>query len=156
MAYEIELKDLPDRYVVTARTTTTPDKIGETFGELLPQVDAEILNAGVRPTGPAFAIYHVYREDRVDMELGFPVDEPIPTTDPVVGRELPATTAAVTFHHGPYTALGDAYKAVEAWMQENGREASGPAWEVYWVGPMDVGTESSKWNTEVGYPIKDA
>ncbi|HEY7282203.1 MAG TPA: GyrI-like domain-containing protein [Actinomycetota bacterium] len=120
MDYEIEVKDLPDRYVVTARTTTTPDKVGETFGALLPQADAEILNAGTRPTGPAFAIYHVYRDDQVDMELGFPVDEPIPTTEPVIGRELPATIAAVTFHHGPYTALGDAYRAVEAWMHENG------------------------------------
>jgi len=156
MGYEIEVKDLPNRYVVTARTTTTPDKIGETFGALLPQVDAEILGAGTRPAGPAFAVYHVYRDDRVDMEIGFPVDEPIPTTDPVIGRELPATMAAVTFHHGPYATLGDAYRAVEAWMHDNSREASGPAFEVYWSGPMIGESDSSKWNTEVGYPLKDA
>jgi len=153
MAHEIELKELPDRYVVTARTTTTPDKIGETFQELLPEVDAEILNAGSRPTGPAFAIYHVYRDDHVDMELGFPVDEPIATSGRVIGRELVASQAAVTFHHGPYESLPDAYRAVEAWLQENAREASGPPWEVYWVGPMD-GQPAENWNTEVGYPIK--
>jgi effector-binding domain-containing protein len=153
MPYEIELKELPDRYVVTARTTTTPDNIGEAFQELLPEVDAEILNAGVRPTGPPFAIYHVYQQDTVDMELGFPVDEPVPTTGRVIGRELEASPAAVTFHHGPYESLGQAYRAVEAWMRENGREASGPPWEVYWTGPMD-GEGSANWKTEVGYPIK--
>jgi effector-binding domain-containing protein len=153
MAYEIEHKELPDRYVVSARTTTTPDKIGETFQELLPEVDAEILNAGSRPTGPAFAIYHVYRDDHVDMELGFPVDEPIATSGRVIGRELEASPAAVTFHHGPYETLGEAYKAVEAWLAQNGREASGPPFEVYWTGPMD-GVDSPGWKTEVGYPIK--
>ena len=153
MAYEIELKDLPDRYVVTIRTTTTPDKLGEAFGELLPEVDAQILHAGERPTGPAFAIYHVYREDTVDMEAGFPVGEPIPTSGRVSGRELTATEAAVTWHKGSYDSISEAYRAVEAWLAANGREASGPPWEVYWAGPMDD-ADSATWNTEVGYPIK--
>lgn len=152
MAYEIEIKDVPDRYVVTIRTTTTPDKLGETFQDVLPEVDAQIIEAGQRPTGPAFAIYHEYREDHVDMEAGFPVGEPIPTEGRVEGRELPATFAAVTFHHGPYEGLPAAYTAVQAWIDANGRAAAGPPWEVYWTGPMD-GTDSSTWNTEVGLPI---
>ena len=100
MAYEIELKELPDRYVVTIRTSTTPDKLGEAFQELLPEVDAQILEAGERPSGPAFAIYHDYREDHVDMETGFPVGEPIPTEGRVIGRELVATPAAVRLPQG--------------------------------------------------------
>jgi effector-binding domain-containing protein len=153
MAHEIELKELPDQYVVTVRTTTTPDKLAEVFQEVLPEVDAEIIQAGERPSGPPFALYHVYRDDHVDMEVGFPVGEPIPTSGRVLGRELVATEAAVTFHHGPYTSLSEAYTAVEAWLAANGREASGPPWEVYWTGPMDT-EDSSAWNTEVGYPIK--
>ena len=50
-AGEIEVKDLSDRYVATVRVTTTPDKMGATFGEVLPEVDAEIVNAGTRPEG---------------------------------------------------------------------------------------------------------
>ena len=46
MAYEIELKELPDRYVVTIRVETTPDQLGGVFQELLPEVDAQILAAG--------------------------------------------------------------------------------------------------------------
>ena len=153
MAYEIELKDLPDQYVVTVRLTTTRDQLGATFGEVLPEVDAQILQAGERPTGPAFALYHVYREDQIDMEAGFPVGEPVPTSGRVIGRELVATEAAVTFHKGSYDTIGEAYRAVEEWLAANGREASGPPWEVYWTGPMD-NEDSSTWNTEVGYPIK--
>ena len=154
MAYEIEVKDLRDRYVVTVRTTTTPDQIGATFQEVLPEIDAEILNAGIRPTGPQFAIYHVYDKDKVDMELGFPVDEPIPTAGRVIGRELPATLAAVTWHHGPYEGLGEAYRAVEAWLEGEGKRASGPPWEVYWTGPADD-QDSANWKTEVGSPFEE-
>ena len=152
MAHEVEIKDLPDRYVVSARALTTPDKIAETFQELAPEVDAQILAAGERPTGPMFAIYHDYRDDNVDMEVGFPVGEPIPTEGRVSGRELTATFAAVTFHHGPYTTLKEAYDAVQSWLEENDRKPTGPPWEVYWVGPADD-PDSANWNTEVGFPI---
>jgi effector-binding domain-containing protein len=152
MAYDIEIKDLEDRYVASIRVQTTPDKIGETYGEVLPEVDAEILNAGARPSGPPFAIYHAFEKNRVDMEVGFPLPEPIPTAGRVMGRELSATLAAVTWHVGPYTGLGSAYSALEAWLAEQGKEAAGPPWEVYWTGPADE-TDSARWRTEVGYPI---
>jgi effector-binding domain-containing protein len=154
MAYEIELKELPDRYVVTIRTESAPDQLRATFDEVLPEVDAQILEAGERPSGPAFAIYHDFREDHVDLEAGFPVGEPIPTEGRVLGRELVATPAAVTFHHGPYDGISEAYTAVQAWIEANGRTPNGPPWEVYWVGPGDD-PDSSTWNTEVGFPIAE-
>ena len=139
---------------MTIRTSTTQDQLGATFQEVLPEVDAEILNAGVRPTGPAFAIYHEFSPDKVDMEAGFPVDQPIPTSGRVAGRELPATLAAVTWHHGAYEGLSAAYEAVQAWLTEQGLQASGPPWEVYWTGPMD-GVPGENWKTEVGFPFED-
>ena len=152
MEYKVEVKDLEDRYVAAVRVQTTPDRIGQTYGEVLPEVDAEILNAGVRPVGPPFAIYHAYGDDSVDMEAGFPLPEPIPTSGRVVGRELPATLAAVTWHVGPYTKIGEAHRAVEAWIAEQGKEQNGPPWEVYWRGPAEE-EDSARWRTEVGYPI---
>jgi len=152
MAYEIEIKDLEDRYVATVRVQTTSDKIGPTYAEAITEVDAEILNAGARPVGPPFAIYHSFESDRVDMEAGFPLPEPISTSGRVVGRELPATLAAVTWHVGPYTKLGGAYRELEAWLAYQGKEPTGPPWEVYWTGPADE-QDSALWRTEVGYPI---
>jgi effector-binding domain-containing protein len=154
VAYEIEVKDLEDGYVASVRVTTTPSGMREAFDEILPEVDAEILNAGSRPAGPPFAIYHSYGDDAVDMEIGIPLEDPIPTAGRVIGRELKATLAAVAWHHGPYTGLGEAHRAVTAWLAEQGKRASGPPWEVYWTGPGDD-PDSSKWKTEVGYPFED-
>lgn len=153
MPYDIEVKDLSDRYVATVRVTTAPDQLGQTFAEVLPEVDAEILNAGELPEGAPFAIFHTYTDDSVDMEVGFPLRQPMATSGRVVGRELQATLAAVAWHHGAYDGIGEAHRAVEAWLQEQGIEASGPPWEVYWTGPRDD-RDSSKWVTEVGYPFR--
>jgi effector-binding domain-containing protein len=153
MAYEIEVKDLEERYAATIRAKTTPDGIGETFRELVPEIMAQLNEAGVQPSNPLFGLYHAYGEDQVDMEVGFPLPKAIPTEGRVAARELPATLAAVTWHHGSYANIKGAYQALEAWIEKEGREPNGPPWEVYWTGPSDA-PDPGSWRTEVGYPIK--
>jgi effector-binding domain-containing protein len=153
MDYDIEMKELPARAVATIRVTTTPDKLAEVFGEILPRVMAHIQGQGVEPAGPAFGIFHVYDPDRVDMEAGFPVPHMIASEDGVEARELPGGRAAVTWHVGPYDSLGGAYRALEAWIGENGYEIAGPPWEVYWTGPAET-DDSAQWRTEIGHPIR--
>jgi effector-binding domain-containing protein len=153
MGYEIEIKDLEERYVATIRVRTTPNRIGPTYRELVSEVYAQLAEAAVQPPNPPFAIYHSYGEDGVDMEVGLPLPEPIPTEGRVVGRELQATLAAVTWHHGSYDTIGEAHRALERWMEKEGRAPNGPPWEVYWTGPAD-GPDPAGWRTEVGYPIR--
>jgi effector-binding domain-containing protein len=153
MAYEIELKDLEERLVATVRVTTTPDRIGEAFREVMPEISAKLAVAAVQPPNPMFALYHSYGNEEVDMEIGLPLPAPIPTEGRVVGRELAATRAAVTWHHGSYDTIGEAFRAVEAWIEKEGLERNGPPFEVYWTGPEDD-PDPAKWRTEVGYPIR--
>lgn len=152
MGYDVEVKDLPSRHVATIRVTTTPDKMGETFGELLPEVLAYLEKEGVKPSGPSFGIFHTYGEE-VGMEAGYPVSTPVRGEGRVLGQELEAATIAVTWHHGSYKAIGEAHRAIEAWIGDNGRQQAGPPWEVYWDGP-DTGKSPSEFRTEVGYPIR--
>src|SRR5205085_12584779 len=111
MAYEIEIKDLEQRYVATIRTTTTPDRIGETFRELLPEVMAQLTEAGAQPPNPPFGIYHTYTKDEVDLEVGVPLLQPIPSDGRVVGRELLVTGAAGSWHLGPHGTIGRGFSA---------------------------------------------
>jgi effector-binding domain-containing protein len=150
--YDIEIKELSEQPVATIRTTTTPDKLSDLFGELLPEVDEYVHGSGIEHVGPPFGIYHEYAEDRVDVEAGMPVSEPVEGAGRIGGRTLPAGRAAVTWHVGPYTTIAEAYRAVEAWIAEQGHTPSGPPWEVYWTDPGEE-PDSSKWRTEVGYPI---
>ena len=153
MGYEIEVKDLPSRQVAMIRVTTTPDKMGQTFGEVIPEVYAYLQKEGVEPSGPSFGIFHTYTDEEVGMEAGFPVDRPVAGEGRVMGGRLDASTCAVTWHQGSYASIGEAHRAVEAWIGANGREQAGPPWEVYWEGPGQA-KDPSEYRTEVGYPIR--
>ncbi len=153
MAYEIEVKELPVRRVATIRVQITPDQMGATFMELLPEVHAFLQGRGVEPTGPGFGIFHSYESDSVDMEAGFPTPEPMTGEGRIVGRTLDAATFAVTWHNGSYQTIGEAHRAIEQWTKDKGRDVVGPPWEVYREGP-ESGKSASEYRTEVGYPIR--
>jgi effector-binding domain-containing protein len=154
MAYEIEIKDLPPRAVATVRATTTPGEMGEALHQALPAVVAHVQEHGERPAGPPLAIFHRYEPDGVDMEAGFalPLQGAVPSEPPVEVHELPACRAAVTWHVGPYSKLGEAHRAVTEWIAAEGHRESGPPWELYWSDPSE--TPSAELRTEVGYPIE--
>src|SRR5712692_757561 len=131
MAYDVQLKEIEKQPTVVARGETTPDKLGETFAELLPEVSAYLAAKGVEPAGPPFGRFFDYTKDHVDMEAGFPVAAPAGGEGRVQPSELPGGRVAITWHVGPYTTLPQAYDAITAWMKERGLESAGASWEVY-------------------------
>jgi effector-binding domain-containing protein len=77
----------------------------------------------------------VYLDNVPNVEVGVLLSEPCPLTGRVVTSALPAGTAAMTIHHGPFGDVGAAHEAVLGWCAANGHRASGVRWEIY--GPHD-------------------
>jgi effector-binding domain-containing protein len=153
MEYEFEIKQIEEQPVVAIRAETNPESIGQLMGELFPQVDAYLEEIGVQPAGPGFARYFEYRPDFVDMQAGLPVSEPVTGRDRIKPDELPGGRVAVTWHVGPYDTISHAFNALHEWIHESGREEGSAPWEVYWTHPQ-VEPDSSKWRTEIYWPIK--
>jgi effector-binding domain-containing protein len=151
VAYDIEVKDLEPQPMVAIRQETTAKGLGAAFRELMPALWQFLEKRGVRPSGPSFGIFHTYEPDRVDFEAGFPVAEPVEGEGRIQAGVLPGGRAAVTWHIGPYEAIGNAHNALDAFVHERGGHAGSPR-EVYWTGPGDE-AEPSKWRTEVVYPL---
>lgn len=152
MDYEIEVKDLPAQPAVAIRDTVATEGLGPAMRELYPVVWAFLEKRGIEPTGPSFAVYHSYSEEEVDFEAGFPVPEPVEGEGRVVSIELPAVRAAVTVHVGPYTTIGQAHEALDAWAHGQGQDHGEPVREIYLVGPGQD-DDSTNWRTEVVYPL---
>jgi len=81
------------------------------------------------------------------VEVGVELLVPCPLTGRVVASALPAGSVAMTVHHGPYTELGAAHRAVMDWRAAQGKQKAGMRWEVY--GPHN-GDPAQVW-TEVYY-----
>ena len=70
----------------------------------------------------------------------------------MLADSLPGGTIAVTIHAGPYDKLGDAYSAVQEWMNANGYKPNGAPWEAYLTDPGDH-PNPADWKTEVCWPV---
>jgi effector-binding domain-containing protein len=152
MPHDVIVKEIQAQPVSIARAETTPDKIGATYGELIAEVSASLARRSIPMAGPSFGRYFDFSKDHVDMAVGFPVAASVEDDGRVVAGELPGGRVAVVTHVGPYTQIGAAYRAIEAWIAEHGVASAGPPWEVYVTGPAQT-SDSSTWRTDIVQPI---
>jgi predicted transcriptional regulator YdeE len=141
--YDVVLKALPARQVVGVRgPISTYRHIRQLFDELEQCIQRRDLTTG--EDVPRIAIYYDEggSEQGIDAEAAVPIAARLHVEPPAVMHNLPAVEAvACVVHHGAYDALGEAYGAAMAWIEDNGYCISGPTREVYlreprpWPGP---------------------
>ena len=114
---------------------------GVTMADLRPLFDngfAAIATSGAAITGPAFAIYRGEPAGRFDLELGFPVSEPLAV--PVAGEvtvepsQPPAGRALAVSHLGAYDELPASWSRLGEEASRRGLEPTG-WYEVYVTEP---------------------
>jgi effector-binding domain-containing protein len=124
--------------------------LGDLYGRLMQAID----NAGISPTGAPFAIYETWDGISTRLKAGIPVaDNSLNLGDSIealVGYEGPVLKVV---YYGPYEGSSAAHEAIDVYAKENGMEVIGAPWEVYVTDPSQE-PDSSKWVTEIYYPIK--
>ncbi len=64
-------------------------------------------------------------------EIFVPVSGPVPETDRIAYRRLPAARVASVIHRGPYGGIAEARAALLRWVQASGLEPAGPMRTLY-------------------------
>jgi DNA-binding transcriptional MerR regulator len=130
------LKEEPMYDVLTKQVAEQP-YVSRTKHVLVPELESFIVHT-FRELGrdsaaePGFVLYH----GAVNAEEDGPVEVCVPTSEG--DKRLPAGEVAFTEIRGEqcqFPEILGAYEAVYRWAKENGREASGPAREIYLSGP---------------------
>ncbi len=152
MGYEIEVRTVAPQPTLSIRGACCPDDVAETLSDFLPTTFRYAVERGVQPAGPPFTRFFSSSKTVVEFEGGCPVPEPVEGNGRIVAGELPGGEVAVTIHMGPYDGLPEAAAALQAWATEHGREAAGPAWELYLNDPGEE-VDPMRWQTEVRLPL---
>jgi len=152
MAFRVELRAVLPQPVLSIRVKTRPGKIGATLVEILPEVHGYLKELRVAPAGPPFTRYYHFSAEEVELEGGLPVSKRIGGRGRIEAGELPGGLLAACWHIGPYDGLPAAHQALRTWLNEQGRKAAGPSWEVYWTDPAEV-PNPAEWKTEVICPV---
>ncbi len=159
MTPEFGITELEAQPMLGIRITTKMDEtLSQVMGALFGEVMGCIQESGQMPAGMPFSIYHSMDETmqgsgEVDLECGMPVASAIEGGGRVAAGELPAGKAATATHMGPYDDLGQTWMALRQWVESQGLEPAGGAWEVYLTDP-GAEPDQSKWRTDIFIPVK--
>ncbi|OAI38726.1 hypothetical protein AYO38_09170 [bacterium SCGC AG-212-C10] len=139
---------------VVVRRTVKPQDIGQVLAEILPAAFGWAGAHGLTPAGAPFVRYLQMdgTAGEFDLEGGVPVDRTVEGDGSVSCVELPGGTLATAIYRGPYTGIGEAHQAIRAWIETQGKTVAGAVWESYITDPGGE-PDSSKWETEVVYPL---
>jgi DNA-binding transcriptional MerR regulator len=147
--YAISVRDVEPQPFLGRHLRATLREIGRAMGQGFAALVASLQELGLQPVGPPFAQFQSeFPGAELDYEVGLPVDRLL-----VDGGQLPGGQIVSTLHTGPYAALGHAYQALAAWLQERARETAGPPREVYLVGPGQA-KNPADYRTEVVWPLR--
>ena len=147
------------RPVLSIRRSVAVAELAQAQGESLGELWRSMQARGLAPVGPPFVRYHTFDETETDVEVGVPVGDDATGEGRVQAGALPGGAAITTWHVGPHDGLAEAYGRLAAWLAEHAREASGPAWEVYWW--IDASREPdpsswpapTEWRTQLVQPL---
>lgn len=118
------------------------------FSELAEALDRQ----GIAPTGPGFARYAGPPGETADLEVGFPVAQPLPSEGNVVTSSLPAGRVAHVVHVGGYERLGETWGRLAGWIAEKGLTPGADLWEVYVTEPTPE-TDPADLRTELFWVV---
>ncbi len=128
MDHEVTVMRVEARPTAVVVATTTWQEFSSLWGQLLGEV-WDCLRAGGIDRGCRNVM--VYRDDVPNVEVGVLLDQPCPLVGRVVASALPAGTAAMSVHCGPFGGVGSAHAAVQEWCAARGYRLTGTRWEVY-------------------------
>lgn len=154
--YAVSIRRLEASRVLAIRGRVSAGEIGPESGRAFADLFGHLAMVGREPAGPPLSLYPELWSDEEEIEVVWcvPVSRPLSGAGRAGGMELPAVAAAAVLHAGPYEAIGAAYAALQAFVQERGHEPAGPPREVYLTGPAQT-LDAGAFRTEVLWPIRD-
>lgn len=153
----------PDRPYVGVRRTitmTTFGEVGDRIGELI----GWLAQRGIAPAGAPFLRYDSIdmAADRLVVEAGVPIAEPVAGEGDIFAAHLPAGRYATVTHHGHPDQLAGVVEALLKWAAErdlawdmfekDGAEHWGCRLELYPTDPR-VEPDPSKWDIDLEFRL---
>jgi effector-binding domain-containing protein len=104
--------------------------------------------------GPAFGLFRDAPDGITDLDVGFPTDGAVQPDGDVAPSSLPGGRVVRLVHYGAFDRLGDSWRRLHAWVEEQGLTVRPVRWEVYVTEPSpDMDPRDLR--TELNAPVED-
>ena len=153
MKLDIKIIETEPEHALAIREVVLNAQIGPKMGQIFGELMVEFGKNKVMITGPPFALYHSFDNDKTDMEVGFPVAEPQKGAGRVKPSLLPGGKVVTAIHVGPYDKIVETYTEMQKWIEAKGLKPKKVMWERYLNGP-DTVKDPSEYITQLFWPIE--
>jgi effector-binding domain-containing protein len=150
MTYVCEISNQQPQPSLSIRTHAAAQDLPLTMGRCFSEIVTYVTAKGEQLVGPAYAAYFNMDMADLDVEIGFGLASPLPGQGEIAATWLPGGEIASTIYVGPYDGVGAAYEALTAWVQEQGRQATGAAYEYYLNDPSQLNEPP---RTQIVFPL---
>jgi AraC-like DNA-binding protein/effector-binding domain-containing protein len=150
----ITRKHIEPQHVLCIRRRIAPSELQQTLGECFGKLFAHAARHGLPIAGWPICRYIATGLGIWTVEPSVPLAAPASGEGEMRADMLPGGWVALGIHAGPYDGLPDTNAAIERWIEANGFEASGAAWEHYVTDPARH-PDPGDWRTEVYWPLND-
>jgi effector-binding domain-containing protein len=134
------------------RTTVSEAEIGTALGNLYTRLMEYAEKNKFVVSGSPFTIVYAYSPEKVEMQACLPLQKAGKTEGDIEAARMEAGINAEVDFYGRYEDTGRGHTAIDYWMHLNGKQASGPPYEVYVTDP-GMEPDTNKWLTRICYPI---
>jgi effector-binding domain-containing protein len=152
MTYPCEIVEQPAQPTLSIRARSTVQDLPQVLGSGYGVIMQYLGELGVGPAGAPFVVYYNLDMQDLDIELGFPVSQPLPGKGEIHAARLPGGKMATRLYVGPYQDCGPAYEELNQFIKDQGCEASGVAIEYYLNDPSQPPYEEAQ--TRIVLPLK--
>lgn len=147
-----EMTNLDEIITAVIQGVVPMAEIADFFDRSFSELATVLAAQGVAPTGPAFARYARPPGTTADLEVGFPVHEPVRPEGHVQPGSLQAGRAARLVHAGGYDQLGESWARLGTWIAEQNLTPGSAWWEVYVTEP-NSDMDAADLRTELIWPV---
>lgn len=131
MSSDCELIQTESQPVVKIHTHTPVEGLPQSLGRAFTALEAYLGGVGEPPAGPPFVAFYNQDMQNLEIEIGFPVVNPVPGRGDILSGDIPAGRYAACLYTGPYVGMPSAYRALTEWTSEHGYQPSGVSYEYY-------------------------
>jgi effector-binding domain-containing protein len=138
MDHACELIERKAEAVLFVRTRTSVDRLPQVMGRVHGEMMVHLDKVRAYPSGPPSAAYYDLGTQEPDLEIRVPVASLREGPGDIRPGEIPSGCMASCVHTVPSDRLAAAYRALAAWMEAQGIEPSGIAYELYLNDPASM------------------
>jgi len=152
MSYNCTIEEKPGQPVLSIRTRSAVQDLPEVFGRCYRAIAQYLGELGETPAGAPFAGYYNMDMQGLDIEIGFPLTQPLEGKGEIQAGFIPAGKMATCLHIGPYKEIEPAYNALIEFIAQNKHESTCVAYEFYLNYPVE--TPEEELQTQIVFPLK--